>query len=70
MALTAFAREEDSLRAVAAGFQVHASKPIEPRQLTVLVAQLGGLGSRGGKTAPADGDSSPQEDMPAQSSLG
>jgi signal transduction histidine kinase/DNA-binding response OmpR family regulator len=70
MALTAFAREEDSLRAVAAGFQVHASKPIEPRQLTKLVAQLGGRGNVGGKAALADGDSSPQEDIPAQSWLG
>ncbi len=42
LALTAFAREEDSLRALSAGFQRHASKPIEPSVLTTLVAGLAG----------------------------
>ena len=42
IALTAFAREEDSLRAISAGFQLHASKPIEPSVLTSLVARLAG----------------------------
>jgi CheY-like chemotaxis protein len=42
LALTAFAREEDSLRALSAGFQRHASKPIEPSVLTTLVAALAG----------------------------
>jgi signal transduction histidine kinase/DNA-binding response OmpR family regulator len=40
LALTAFAREEDSLRSLAAGFQQHASKPIEPQTLAALVARL------------------------------
>jgi CheY-like chemotaxis protein/anti-sigma regulatory factor (Ser/Thr protein kinase) len=42
LALTAFAREEDCLRALSAGFQQHASKPIEPAALAVLVARLAG----------------------------
>jgi CheY-like chemotaxis protein len=42
LALTAFAREEDCMRALSAGFQQHASKPIEPAALAVLVARLAG----------------------------
>ena len=42
LALTAYARKEDAQRAFAAGFQMHASKPIEPAQLATLVANLGG----------------------------
>lgn len=40
LALTAFAREEDSQRSLAAGFQQHASKPIEPNRLAALVDRL------------------------------
>ncbi len=42
LALTAYARKEDSQRAFAAGFQMHAPKPVEPAQLATLVANLGG----------------------------
>jgi PAS domain S-box-containing protein len=42
IALTAYARAEDAQRAFAAGFQLHAPKPIEPLQLATLVANLGG----------------------------
>jgi PAS domain S-box-containing protein len=42
LALTAYARKEDAQRAFASGFQLHAPKPIEPRQLATLVANLGG----------------------------
>ncbi|HVX11815.1 MAG TPA: response regulator [Pirellulales bacterium] len=42
MALTAFAREEDRLQALAAGFQTHATKPIEPAELVAGVARLAG----------------------------
>ena len=38
VALTAYARAEDRLRAIAAGFQVHISKPVEPVQLLAAVA--------------------------------
>jgi PAS domain S-box-containing protein len=42
IALTAYTRMEDRLRALAAGFQMHASKPIEPLDLIVAVASLTG----------------------------
>ena len=40
IALTAYARAEDRVRAVVAGFQHHLAKPIEPVELIVLVASL------------------------------
>jgi CheY-like chemotaxis protein len=42
IALTAFARSEDRMRAMMAGYQVHLSKPVEPRELIVMVASLVG----------------------------
>jgi CheY-like chemotaxis protein len=48
VALTAYAREEDAQRAFAAGYQLHLPKPVEPAQLTSVVANLGGL-TRDGK---------------------
>ena len=33
IALTAYARAEDRVRALMAGFQVHVSKPVEPMEL-------------------------------------
>jgi PAS domain S-box-containing protein len=41
-ALTAYAREQDRERALAAGFQTHVSKPVEPATLTATVARLAG----------------------------
>ncbi|HEY2029880.1 MAG TPA: response regulator [Myxococcales bacterium] len=41
-ALTAYAGENDHRRALAAGFQAHVTKPIEPADLTLLVASLAG----------------------------
>jgi CheY-like chemotaxis protein len=40
IALTAFARSEDRTRAMMAGYQVHLSKPVEPRELIATVASL------------------------------
>ncbi len=40
IALTAFARSEDRTRAMLAGYQVHVSKPIEPRELVATVMSL------------------------------
>jgi CheY-like chemotaxis protein/anti-sigma regulatory factor (Ser/Thr protein kinase) len=42
VALTAYARAEDRRRALVAGFQNHAAKPIEPQELVVVVANLTG----------------------------
>ena len=42
IALTAYARVEDRVRALMAGFQVHVPKPIEPVELLAVVASLTG----------------------------
>jgi CheY-like chemotaxis protein len=39
-ALTAFAREEDRIRSLWAGFQIHLPKPINPDELIAVVANL------------------------------
>ncbi|MBK9264633.1 MAG: response regulator [Polyangiaceae bacterium] len=43
LALTAHARPEDQERALAAGFQKHVSKPVDPAELVQAVASLVGL---------------------------
>jgi PAS domain S-box-containing protein len=43
VALTAFARSEDRLRALEAGFSAHISKPVEPSELINVVASLVGV---------------------------
>jgi len=40
LALTAYAREEDRVRALRAGFDAHASKPIDPKDLIQRVLRL------------------------------
>ncbi len=42
VALTAYARPEDRRRALLAGFQSHAAKPIDPQELVIVVANLAG----------------------------
>jgi signal transduction histidine kinase/PAS domain-containing protein/ActR/RegA family two-component response regulator len=42
VALTAYARTEDRVQALRAGFQVHVPKPIEPVELVAFVASLAG----------------------------
>jgi signal transduction histidine kinase/AmiR/NasT family two-component response regulator len=39
-ALTAYARSEDRMKALAAGFQIHLAKPIDPAELVTTVASL------------------------------
>src|SRR5262245_42043863 len=39
-AVTAYARYEDRLRSMEAGFQVHLAKPVEPTRLVETVASL------------------------------
>jgi PAS domain S-box-containing protein len=55
VALTAYAREEDRRRAFRAGFQMHLAKPVEPDELTAVVASFSGrtgdAGGRGGDDA-------------------
>ena len=40
VALTGYARADDRARALAAGFQVHAPKPVEPAALTAAIAAM------------------------------
>ncbi len=42
VALTAFTRAQDRMRALAAGFQNHVSKPVEPDELVTVIASLTG----------------------------
>ena len=42
IALTAFARDEDRERTLAAGYQLHLAKPVEPQELLAAVARLAG----------------------------
>src|SRR5690606_10780797 len=39
-ALTAYARTEDRMRALQAGFQHHIAKPVEPLELLTVIASL------------------------------
>lgn len=47
LALTAYARAEDRKAALVAGFQAHVAKPIEPAELTVVIASLVGRMGKG-----------------------
>jgi len=40
IALTAYGRAEDRVRALAAGFQMHIAKPVEPDELAVVILSL------------------------------
>lgn len=42
VALTAYARVEDRMRALAAGFQMYVAKPIDPGELAAVIASLAG----------------------------
>ena len=42
VALTAFVHKDDAREALLAGFQVHLSKPVDPPDLTAVIASLAG----------------------------
>jgi CheY-like chemotaxis protein len=42
IALTAYGRSEDRIRALAAGFTFHLSKPVDPAELSEVIADLAG----------------------------
>ena len=46
VALTAYARSEDRVRAIQHGFQMHVAKPVEPAELVMMVAALAGRAGR------------------------
>jgi CheY-like chemotaxis protein len=50
VALTAYGRVEDRVRALKAGFQTHMVKPVEPAELAVVIASLIRRPARGEKT--------------------
>jgi signal transduction histidine kinase/DNA-binding response OmpR family regulator len=47
VALTAYARGEDRLRALSAGFQMHVAKPVEPAELAAVVASFAWQAGKG-----------------------
>jgi CheY-like chemotaxis protein len=47
VALTAYARAEDRIQALAAGFQLHIPKPVNPEELAAVVANLTGRTGKG-----------------------
>ena len=47
MALTAYGRPEDRVRSLSAGFSMHVSKPVDPVELGVIVANLAGRSPSG-----------------------
>ena len=48
LALTAYAKPEDRVRALAVGYQVHLAKPVEPAEFALVVANLIGRGGTAG----------------------
>jgi signal transduction histidine kinase/ActR/RegA family two-component response regulator len=52
IALTGYARAEDRMRILAAGFQVHVPKPFDPAELTIAIAAL----ARGAQRTAAGAD--------------
>jgi CheY-like chemotaxis protein len=46
VALTAFARPEDRRRALAAGYQAHVAKPVDPAELTGIIGSLTSAAAR------------------------
>jgi CheY-like chemotaxis protein len=53
IALSAYARPEDRLRAIEAGFDLHMAKPVEPSELIAAVARMSpDVGSAAGAPAP------------------
>ena len=47
LALTAYARAEDRMKAVLAGFQMHVAKPVEGAELLTMIASLAGRTPKG-----------------------
>jgi CheY-like chemotaxis protein len=51
IALTAFARMEDRVRALTEGFQSHVAKPVEPSELTAVIGSL--VGAKKNRSRPS-----------------
>jgi CheY-like chemotaxis protein len=50
VALTAYGRSEDRMRALRAGFQMHVAKPVDPAELAIVIMSLIGRPSSDEKT--------------------
>jgi CheY-like chemotaxis protein len=50
VALTAYARVEDRVKILTAGFQMHVTKPVDPTELVAVVASVGRAAQRGAGT--------------------
>jgi CheY-like chemotaxis protein len=55
LAVSAYAREEDRIRSLSAGFQMHMAKPFEPVELTTAVSRLLHRDPAPSEAAPAPG---------------
>ena len=42
IALSGYGRPQDRLKCIAAGFNMHVPKPVDPRELTTIIAGLAG----------------------------
>jgi CheY-like chemotaxis protein/nitrogen-specific signal transduction histidine kinase len=56
LALTAYARTEDRMQAIRSGYQMHIAKPVEPAELTTVVAALAGRTAQNGVFADDSSD--------------
>jgi signal transduction histidine kinase/ActR/RegA family two-component response regulator len=56
LALTAYARSEDRMQAIRNGYQMHIAKPVEPAELTTVVAALAGRTSQCAGDEDAEGE--------------
>ena len=65
VALTAYARSEDRMKALKAGFQMHVAKPVEPAELVTVVAVLAGRAQRGKAARVVVKNSGPRGIKPA-----
>jgi CheY-like chemotaxis protein len=62
IAVSAYAREEDRIRSLSAGFQMHVAKPFEPLDLTAAIGRLARRSPRGVSADPATRASSRQKE--------
>jgi CheY-like chemotaxis protein len=53
-ALTAYARSEDRVKVLEAGYQTHVTKPVDPSELIAVVSSLAGRAGRGGRPTSAE----------------
>ena len=62
IAVSAYAREEDRIRSLSAGYQMHLAKPFEPLDLTAAIERLARRSPRGVSADPVSRTSSRQKD--------